>query len=1142
MKTTTGATSQVAAHLLWTVLVLAAAACGSGGSVVQVPDLGQDQVDKADSVIDLVPDLPPHEVAAEVELDLLETPDAEVVERACAPGEGCFLDKCQENGTCVSGWCVEHMGDGVCTTTCTEECPQGWTCRLLAGTGADPVYVCISDFANLCKPCATAADCKSPGGAESACVSYGDEGSFCGGACDNSGDCPWGFQCKEAKTVDGATILQCVAETGVCPCTAKSSAAGLSTPCSLANEFGECSGKRVCTQEGLSACSAEVPAEETCNGLDDDCDGDVDEGQLTGEEFIGVCEDGNECTKDTCLGEGGCGHEALDSGECKDGDACTVGDHCQQGECKGTPIGCDDGNPCTDDTCDGLGGCQYSFNLADCDDGDPCSVADECQEGKCKGVTVPCDCQSDEDCMALEDGDVCNGTLQCDKSVFPYQCAVEPGSVVACELPAGADPYCNQPSCDPKTGKCGVVPDHEGLACSDSNACTLGDQCQQGSCTGSGSLACDDGNLCTDDSCDAGLGCQHKANSLPCDDGSACTLGDQCSAGKCVSAGFADCDDSNPCTKDGCDSKSGCTHAPAAGPCSDGNPCTVGDQCDKGLCKPGPAADCDDGNPCTSDSCGDAGLCLHSALAGACDDGNACTTGDQCIQGKCVGGDPLLCDDADVCTSDWCDPKSGCVHKLNQAPCDDANVCTTGDHCHLGQCISSGKLTCADGNPCTDDSCDPKTGCSFLPNKAPCDDGNACTKEDACGIGKCQPGVPVDCSDGNLCTDDSCDPAKGCLHSNNKAPCDDANACTGSEFCSGGVCGGGIAVVCNDNNGCTDDSCHPVDGCVYKPNIAVCDDANACTAGDVCADGKCKPGQAVTCDDTNVCTTDSCDAIKGCQYVPVADHTPCAVDKECIAGKCESACQHGTITFDYTGGAQIWTVPSCVTAVDLEVYGAQGGSNANTPPAPGPLGGKAAGKLAVTPGAKLHIYVGGSGDSGGWNGGGGINGGYQKGRGGGASDVRYGGTGLADRKIVAGGAGAHAPYSLGYGGWNQAEGGAGGGLNGAAGQASNGNPPPAGGGGGGGQTNGGAKGTDVGGNPSSEGTFGQGGLGGGEPDNDSCGAGGGGGGGWYGGGGGGHHNCGGGGGGGGSSYVGGVSNGDTQAGVRSGNGMVVIKY
>ncbi len=46
------------------------------------------------------------------------------------------------------------------------------------------------------------------------------------------------------------------------------------------------------------------------------------------------------------------------------------------------------------------------------------------------------------------------------------------------------------------------------------------------------------------------------------------------------------------------------------------------------------------------------------------------------------------------------------------------------------------------------------------------------------------------------CTDDTCAPATGCVYTNNTASCDDGNACTTSDTCSGGTCVGGPPPTC----------------------------------------------------------------------------------------------------------------------------------------------------------------------------------------------------------------------------------------------------------------------------------------------------------------------------------------------------------
>ena len=622
------------------------------------------------------------------------------------------------------------MGAGVCTEMCQEECPPGWACKPVDSGGPDLTYVCVSGFSNLCKPCASAADCKSPGGSEDACLDYADEGSFCGGTCADDSDCPWGFVCTEALTVQGVELKQCLAEAGVCPCSDKSVALGLSTPCEVSNEIGTCDGLRVCSEAGLTDCSAPSPVAETCNGVDDDCDGQTDEAQDVGGDSINLCNDDNSCTKDVCNGADGCAYAALNEGECMDGDVCTVGDHCQAGICVGSPVVCDDSNPCTDDKCDGLGGCSFENNSADCDDGNPCTVADECAEGICAGTGVPCDCQSDADCEPFEDGDKCNGSLFCNTDKWPYNCDIVADTVVICPDPVpGPDAICLEPLCDADSGACSLVPAHDGFACDDGDSCTVGETCLDGTCTGGVPPGCADDNPCTDDSCDSIQGCVHTFNTAPCNDGDVCTTGDACAAGGCTGGPSLDCDDDDVCTgTETCNSVTGCQPGQPL-VCSDNDICTGQESCDPVQgCLGGVPLDCDDGNACNGQE-----VCL--ALAGClpgqplvCTDDNPCNGLEVCVPAKgCLPGDVPDCDDDNPCTVDTCDPALGCVLTPNQSVCEDGNLCTTGDFCSNGSCKSGSTLNCDDDNICTTDTCMPAQGCVHMLNNAPCTDNDLCT-------------------------------------------------------------------------------------------------------------------------------------------------------------------------------------------------------------------------------------------------------------------------------------------------------------------------------------------------------------------------------------------------------------------------------
>ena len=637
---TTDLTLELSMRIPTLLLILSLAACNTGTDGISAGDdttgdTGAPPETLSDD-LDGDPDrLAPDVAGMDAAPDLTGSEAVTDVDGPCAPGDGCFLDPCAENGDCLSGWCVQHMGDDVCTQPCTEECPAGWSCKQVGASDPDVVFICVSDMANLCRPCATGEHCESLGGAQDVCVAYGPAvGAFCGGSCVDDGDCPGGYSCADVETTDGIPTRQCINDLGECPCTDRSTALALWTPCATENDVGACSGKRYCGVDGLTGCDAAAAAAESCDGVDNDCDGAVDED---------TCDDGNPCSEDACLGGGGCQNLPLDGIECLDGDPCTVIDQCVNGVCTGQPVNCDDANPCTDDGCQETGGCVHTPNTLLCDDGDPCTLGDHCVDSACEGT----------------------------------------------------------------------------------------------------SLSCDDGNPCTDDLC--GL--------------------------------------------------EGCLHVPNAAPCEDGSPCTLGDLCEGGACAPGAGMDCDDG---------------------------------------------------DLCTTDSCDPDLGCLHQLNEDPCDDGDLCTTGDHCHLGACISASVLVCDDGNTCTDDTCEPLTGCMFAANQAACDDGNPCTLGDHCAGGWCVADGGIDCDDLNPCTDDACVPGQGCVNVPNAVPCDDGDACTDGDVCTGGACAGPVVLVCDDGDDCTSDTCDAATGCVFAP-ISPC-----------CGNGLTE-GPTESCDDGNVAPGDGCD-------------------------------------------------------------------------------------------------------------------------------------------------------------------------------------------------------------------------------------------------------------------------------------------
>jgi hypothetical protein len=99
------------------------------------------------------------------------------------------------------------------------------------------------------------------------------------------------------------------------------------------------------------------------------------------------CNDGNPCTADTCQA-GNCVNTPLN---CNDGNGCTV-DSCSNGACLHTPLNCGDGNACTTDTCVS-GNCVHT--PLNCTDNNSCTI-DGCLSGSC--THTPLNCSDSDPC------------------------------------------------------------------------------------------------------------------------------------------------------------------------------------------------------------------------------------------------------------------------------------------------------------------------------------------------------------------------------------------------------------------------------------------------------------------------------------------------------------------------------------------------------------------------------------------------------------------------------------------------------------------------------------------------------------------------------------------------------------------------
>jgi hypothetical protein len=119
------------------------------------------------------------------------------------------------------------------------------------------------------------------------------------------------------------------------------------------------------------------------------------------------------------------------------------------------------------------------------------------------------------------------------------------------------------------------------------------------------------------------------------------------------------------------------------------------------------------------------------------------------------------------------------------------------------------------------------------------------------------------------CLTGVCEPGLGCQPADELTACDDANACTTGDHCSGVDPGcTGELVDCDDARECTFDYCDPASGCLHEdldPGTP-CGANDACHLGSACQGVVCYPGPEVSCDDGDACTADGCDAASGCTH------------------------------------------------------------------------------------------------------------------------------------------------------------------------------------------------------------------------------------------------------------------------------------
>ncbi len=304
---------------------------------------------------------------------------------------------CTADSECDGLPCIDVGSGYQCAKACIEECTEGFACRSVGLNSETVTNACIPEFVPFCRPCHTTSDCQRfPGDNGVFCHDTATAlGRYCTTSCLSSQECPDGFAC-EAKI--------CVAQENDCQCQSAATNIGHSTPC-WSGDDGFCSGQRICEESGLSPCDAPLPEAEVCDGLDNDCDGMADE-----EVAPETCELSNE--HGTCTGQTACyqGKSLCAASDPKpevcDGlDNDCDGEVDEEGATDCTPWFVDsdgDGYGSPEVHCTCQPGASAADNSLDCDDANP-DVFVAAPE-KCDNLDNDCDGSVDEDCDLDGDG------------------------------------------------------------------------------------------------------------------------------------------------------------------------------------------------------------------------------------------------------------------------------------------------------------------------------------------------------------------------------------------------------------------------------------------------------------------------------------------------------------------------------------------------------------------------------------------------------------------------------------------------------------------------------------------------------------------------------------------------------------------